>query len=710
MPPYAINRRSFLHSSALAGFATAPVASLAADAPRRLWIDPKLAALPSRPWRKIHLDFHNSQHISKIGEKFDAAEFGDRLLAANVDSIVVFAKDMHGYFYYPSKYGPVHPGLSFDLLGAQVEACRKRKIAVYGYYCTTWDHYLAAHHPEWLVIKRDGSNYLPKTGATPGWTALCIAHDSFVQLVLDHTREFTARYALDGAWYDMPVPIAQECFCAECTKQLRAKGVDPLSREAQCHHKLALEKSFLKRIQQTVSAARPGCQVDFNGQAVYGLGERVEFMDNIDIEALPSVSQWGYYYFPLVVRYARTFGVTTYGMTGRFKASWADFGGLKLPSQLETEVAGITAHGARCDIGDQMPPSGRLDPAVYHVIGKAYARIKALEPYLDQAVPVTEAALLVSGLPLEWPNTSPNLGLAKLLSECRVQFDVLEPDAAWERYALVVLPDDRPVTEKLAARLRAFVDGGGAVVASHQSGLLAGTEKSWLEAYGIAFAGLSKFDPAYLAPNEKFCGDIPAFEYVLYGGASQWTVRSPARAVAQLGEPAFQRSAQHYTSHAQSPFDHLTSFAAIAASGRVAVFGFPLGAAYFNQGYWVYRQALQHVLKTLLPVPLVESNAPLSAEVTVTHQQARRDTGRKERYLVHVVNWSANRGSPKHPVFYEDPVALTDVTVRLNVPRRVSAARAVVSNSALALRRTATGAEANVARIPIHEVVCFEVG
>jgi hypothetical protein len=49
-----------------------------------------------------------------------------------------------------------------------------------------------------------------------------------------------------------------------------------------------------------------------------------------------------------------------------------------------------------------------------------------LEPYLDQAVPVTEAAILVSGRPLETPCTETNFGWVKLLSESRVQFDIVD--------------------------------------------------------------------------------------------------------------------------------------------------------------------------------------------------------------------------------------------------------------------------------------------
>jgi len=675
----------------------------------KFWIDPRIAALPSGHWRKIWLDFHNSQYIPTIGEKFNADEWGDRLQAGNVNTIVVFAKDMHGYFYYPSTYGPVHRGLTLDLLGAQVAVCRKRNIHVRAYYCTTWDNYLAENHPEWLVFKRDRTTYLPAFDATPHWTALCLAHEDFVALMLSHIKEFTSRYELDGVALDMPVPIDGECFCAECLRQLRAKNLDPFDKAVQHDHKHALHKAFISKVHDTVKAARPNCQVDFNGQCVYGLGERVAFMDSLDIEALPTAF-WGYYYFPTIVRYTRNFGIPTYGLTGRFETHWGDFGGLKLPGQLQTEVASIVANCARCDIGDQMHPSGRLDPAVYHVVGKAYEHIKSIEPYVDEAAPVTEAALLTGGLPLESPGTETNYGLVKLMIESRLQFDVLEPGAAWEHYALVVLGDDLAVDQRLASRLHAFVDQGGALVVIHRSGLIAGSEQTWLERYGFAYAGMSPFKPAFLVPQTIMTGDIPPYEFALYEGASQWKAQSPATALALLGEPLFQRGPEHYTSHQQTPFDHLTPFAALAKSGRVVLVGFPLGLSYYKNGYWIYRRAFQQATAELLPATLVQSNAPLSTEITLTHQAARPDSGRKERYLVHIVNFSSLRHTPSHPDYYEDPIALTDVTIRVNLPLHGARARAVVAGATLPIRATqAGGVEVIVPRVPIHEVVVLEV-
>jgi len=688
-------------------FSATPVS--AGEAPK-LWIDPRFGKIPPRPWRKVHLDFHNSTHIPKIGSKFNAEEWGDRLLTGNVNAIVVFAKDMHGLFYYPSKYGPVHPGLDFDLLGEQVKACRQRKIAVYAYYCTTWDHHLAEKHPEWRVIKRDGSDYMPKKGQTPGWTALCLAHQDFLQLMDDHAREFVSTYEIDGAWFDMAAPISSECFCPECRRQIIALGKGPNDAEVQRAHKNGLFLDWHRRIRDLVRATRPGCQTDFNDIGLACVSQRAETLDNIDIEALPT-GGWGYFYAPAQIRYQRNFGIPVYGMTGRFVSSWADFGGLKLPQQLDVELASIVANAARCDVGDQMPPSGQLDAAVYHVLGKSFGRIKRLEPWLEGAAPVTEAALMIPAVPFDRLRDEYLYGMTKLMLETRLQFDVVEPGQPWERYGLVVLPDGFSPDAGTVERLHAYIAAGGAVIVSHLAGLQAGTGQTWLDRYGFAYAGISPFKPAYLVPQEPFTGSIPTYEYALYEGASQWKTSASAKVHALLGEPLFQRSSEHYTSHQQSPFDHLTDYAAVASTGRVGVLGFPVAQSYYRKGYWVYRAAFEQVLREILPTRLIDTDAPLSTEITVTYQLADAALRRPERYLIHVINWSANRKAPGHPEVFESPAPLHDVRVRLNLPLHVSVARAraVTADTSLRVRKVKGDAEVVLPRVETHEIVSLDV-
>jgi hypothetical protein len=69
-------------------------------------------------------------------------------------------------------------------------------------------------------------------------------------------------------------------------------------------------------------------------------------------------------------------------------------------------------------------------------------------------------------------------------------------------------------------------------------------------------------------PRVNFTGDIPSYAYALYEGASQWRAESPAVTLAAAGEPLFQRSPERYNSHLQTPFDHTTSYAALARCGR----------------------------------------------------------------------------------------------------------------------------------------------
>jgi hypothetical protein len=348
-------------------------------------------------------------------------------------------------------------------------------------------------------------------------------------------------------------------------------------------------------------------------------------------------------------------------------------------------------------------PSARLDPAVYRVIGKAFAHIEKLEPYLEGAAPVSEAALLVEGPPASEATSDATYGMVRLLEESRVQFDLVEPGDAWERYRLLVVGDDRRLRPETAERLRRHVGNGGAALVAHEGGLLEGAEKSWMEPFGLRYEGASPFRPAYLSPKEDFTGGYSDFDYALYDGAARWRASGAARVVAALGEPLFQRTAKQYTSHRQTPFDHETPYAAAAVSGRLAFAAFPLGASYLNRGYWVYRALFRRLLDRVQPERLVESDAPPATDILLLHQAKAR------RWILHIVNFSASRGIARHPVFHDDPAPLTAIAVRVNLPLPgVRAATAAVSGARLPVRRTPRGVEVQVPSVPIHEVLVFE--
>ena len=73
--------------------------------------------------RQVHLDFHTNGTLP-VGKKFSKEQFQSALKLGHVNSITVFSKCHHGWSYHPTEVNEMHPCLDFDLLAAQLEACR----------------------------------------------------------------------------------------------------------------------------------------------------------------------------------------------------------------------------------------------------------------------------------------------------------------------------------------------------------------------------------------------------------------------------------------------------------------------------------------------------------------------------------------------------------------------------------------------------------
>ena len=103
-------------------------------------------------FRQVHLDFHTSELIEGIGSGFSKENFQNALKAGHVNSITVFSKCHHGWAYHPSKANTMHPNLDFDLLGAQLEACKEAGVNAPVYISAGYDEKDYDLHPEWRWV------------------------------------------------------------------------------------------------------------------------------------------------------------------------------------------------------------------------------------------------------------------------------------------------------------------------------------------------------------------------------------------------------------------------------------------------------------------------------------------------------------------------------------------------------------------------------
>ncbi|GHO99145.1 hypothetical protein KSF_091930 [Reticulibacter mediterranei] len=245
-------------------------------------------------------------------------------------------------------------------------------------------------------------------------------------------------------------------------------------------------------------------------------------------------------------------------------------------------------------------------------------------------------------------------------------------------------------------------------MASHDALRLHGTSHTWGEDLALTYEGESPFVPTYLKLASAQRMELPDYEYALYDGATRWRLENGLEEsiLARLGDPLFQRSAEHYTSHAQTPFDHLTEYPAVIQQNNVAAIVFPLGASYYYHGYWIYREIFQRLVRTVLPERLIETNAPLSAEISVTRQIA--GANHPARWMVHIINFSPNLRTPEHTEYYEDPIALHHIWLELAIPTSIARAYTAVDGETLSFATNERGVRVEVPRIDVSAVVVLE--
>ena len=616
--------------------------------------------MPALPFRQVHLDFHTTEKILPIAAAFDAEVFARSLAEAHVNSVTCFSKCHHGMIYHDTQFEARHPGLSRNLLAEQIEACHRHGIRVPIYISAGLDMFQSTRHPEWIELNDE--NRLD--GASPlkaGWQKLCF-NSPYIEYVCAQTHEVLTTLPVDGLFFD--ILFQGPCCCRYCMKAMAEAGVDPASREQRLHFAANSLRHFRRRMTNLIRAHNTDCTIFYNsGHISPDVRVTLDSYTHLELESLPS-GGWGYDHFPATVRFARTLGVETLGMTGKFLKSWADFGGIKTQAALEYECFTALAEGAGCSVGDQLHPSGALDPATYQLIGAVYQSVAEKEPWCAGARPVTEIAVFTPEA-LGKHDGSVDTALAgayhALISEHQ-QFDVVDQDSDWSRYRVVLLPDKISLDDELAAKVNAYVRAGGGLILSHRSGADRETEGRFVvDDMPVRYQGEGRYCPDYLAVGDAVGAGVPPTQHVMYERGVEAELAPGAESLAEVWWPYFDRTWEHFCSHNQTPPEKASGLPAIARKGRIVYFTHPVFGMLKRHGSHVYKRLIQNALRLLLPDPLVITNAPSTAHVTVLRQDAEK------RHVVHALHYiPENRYTNLHTV--EDVIPLQNLTLDLRLP------------------------------------------
>jgi hypothetical protein len=316
-----------------------------------------------------------------------------------------------------------------------------------------------------------------------------------------------------------------------------------------------------------------------------------------------------------------------------------------------------------------------------------------------------------------------NDGVTRLLGQLKHQFDFLDAGMRFEKCALAILPDAVAVDDKLARRLRAYLDKGGKLLLTGRSGLDESLQPV-LPEMGVQVEGESPYQTTYLRFGPAVAEGVPATDHVMYERGIRMRPARGAQALAEVIEPYFDRNYQHFCSHAQTPpaaapdrtgaaapsvsnstnasprpYALLRPYAAAIRKGNVVTIPYPIFQAYGTHANVAYRQLVGNCLKLLLPQPLALVQAPSTMEVTVMRQG--------KRTVVHLLQFVADRRTAVLDMI-EDIIPLYDVPLSLRMDRAPKSAYLAPSGERLNFDYAGGRVNLTVPKVVGHQMVVFE--
>ncbi len=671
----------------------------------------KAAELVATRYRQIHLDFHTAPQIPDVGADFDADTFAETLVEARVNWITLFGKCHHGMSYYPTKAGVMHPSLKFDLLGEQIEACKRKGIATPVYISIRVDQHMGMTRPDLVARLEDGRLWGPNANQA-SWYQMCLGNKEYIDYVAAQTEEVLKNYDADGIFYDMCYyPPDPGCFCENCLARLGDARHDVVAHRRQTFEIL---REYTTRLSQLCYSLRPNATTFFNSRVTANVHRELDTLTHLEIESL-TTGGWGYLFFPCWARVVRSYPRPLQGMTARFHKSWADFGGLKTIPQLQYEAASIVATGGVVNIGDQLHPRGTLDRGAYQVMGEVFKRVEAIEEYCLGAEPLTDIGVLL--LPeneeaLSGETDSRGLvkidgsieGTAAILAALKHQWNGETPDRDnLNRYKVVILPDRGVLDAGTKAQLSAYLAQGGKILFSHEATLSEGAFT--VPNSPVKYVAPCPWVPSYMRLGDKLGAGQPDTEFVNYKPGSHVEPIEGAQTFGEVWQSYFNRAPGKFSSHNQTPADKPTGYpiGVLSAEGTMGYLYAAVFKGYREDAFYLYKEIVARMLESLLPEPLIKpiQNVPASMEIDVLRQ------AEQNRLVVHLVAFQPTRRTATNE-YIEDTIPIPNVEFALRTgtaPKRVFLAP---TGEEIPFRQERNYCTVTVPTVLTHQIVVFE--
>lgn len=430
---------------------------------------------------------HSDTNDARYCARFDGAEIVRAAAAARSEYVVLWVRD-GDYAYYDSKLLPKAPGLrDRDPLRDAVNEARASSMPVLA-YCVVQQggHFLKAH-PEFEMRGADGKP-IGRFCLNSGYL------EAMKEIVSEQLGYGIAGFHIDMVDQGFGPPYG--CWCDTCRRQFETEYRHPMPSgvtwdEAWDHlleFRYRTSERFEKALAAHIKAVNPDATVDFNYHGnppfSFEVGQRpVQHARNGDF-VTGETGVWG-------------FSALGVGLNAEFYRAATPGKPFQVAIQrgvhmyhdqttrpvndLRWELHTLLAHGAFVTMVDKTAFDGALDPVAYERVGMAFSDAVARRSHFGHK-PVYEVGLWYSSRSRDWiGRDNPNRWFQSFQGAHRacvlehLPFGVIldenvNPDTL-RQFPVVCLPNVGILSEREVGMLRRYVEEGGNLLITGQSGL-----------------------------------------------------------------------------------------------------------------------------------------------------------------------------------------------------------------------------------------------
>ncbi|MFO7637320.1 MAG: beta-galactosidase trimerization domain-containing protein [Clostridia bacterium] len=578
-----------------------------------------------------------------------------------------------------------------------------------------------AIHPEWIQkdkkggdIKAYGSQYL-----------ICINTPWAEEY--HRNLEKLCTHPIDGIFLDGPVFLHNSCYCPHCRLKFREEyGMEMEEAEYADFLRFRVDSitRMVKKTHETVKAINPDIMLYLNNSAL-----RADVTGSNTEKLYPYVdflgTEGGFVWINKTFDYMHTTSHAKYiAQKAKGKPYFIFIAGDYKPSAYCMHTAEETkrlyalslANGANIWYGIHAPtevmdtPGGRaaadlnrfiLDKQEYFTLTKSYSKAAILWSNTTANFYASSVAKsdFTEGRDIGTDRDKGNhhhsfLGFYDMLTRSHIQFDVLDTEAVKDGrirdYELLVLPTYACMDEEEAGLFRTYVEEGGNIIASFDTGLYDGKGEKLEQGRLDGLFGIHR--KALVHYNDHGIGYTRLLEdeeekIVIFGGKA-WELEAAGDVLAENLVPM----AGRYEDFPRDSYPYIVENK--TGKGKTVFISGTMGEYYNEWASPDHRQWFEKTVNRLCDV-LVHTDAPPAVEFTLRRQ--------KNRLLLHVVNMV---GGPSRPM--ETTVPVHDIHVEISGLKGVREVKGIVTDSTYACRETPVGTSITIPMLMEYEIIVIE--